>query len=286
MAQPRDEVATAISFTGRMCAASRHLESSRSDALFTDPLAGKLAGMRGMQQPMGDWILVPRTRFGDDVLRTAYEQKGARQLVLLGAGMDTRAFRVPLPDLRVFEVDQQTTFDVKEPLLEGEPLSVLSRHIVGVDFVNPAGQTNDKCEHGPPIWEEFLLESGFDSNIPTVWLLEGLVMYLPEGAVLEMMSRIGGLSAPNSVVFHDAISASYVQVGVRVAGEPFISGSDDYSGLWSEHGGFRRNSRAIDFSSIHMNRKTRSLDVDETRPLVTPAIGRGRNIVIFFQAEK
>eukprot|EP00966_Prymnesium_polylepis_P228316 5284102-Prymnesium_polylepis.1 len=73
---------------------------------------------------MGSWIMVPRTRYGDDLLEQYY-QKGCRQLVLLGAGMDARAYRVTgLPELRVFEVDQQTTFDVKEPLLAGEQISV------------------------------------------------------------------------------------------------------------------------------------------------------------------
>ena len=62
---------------------------------------------------MGDWVMVPRTRFGDDYLREQYA-RGARQLVLLGAGFDARAYRMPqLPDLAVFEVDQQTTFDVR-----------------------------------------------------------------------------------------------------------------------------------------------------------------------------
>ena len=78
-----------------------------------DLQAYKLAGAEGRAQPMGDWIMVPRTRFGDDYLREQYA-RGARQLVLLGAGFDARAYRMSqLPDLAVFEVDQQTTFDVR-----------------------------------------------------------------------------------------------------------------------------------------------------------------------------
>ena len=51
--------------------------------------------------------------------------KTAVQLVLLGAGMDSRAYRMEgIADARVFEVDQQTTFDVKEPLLHYDPLKV------------------------------------------------------------------------------------------------------------------------------------------------------------------
>lgn len=283
MAQSYTEVTTAISFTGRMCAASRYEESQRRDSLFADPLAGKLAGSSGMQQPMGAWILVPRTRFGDDVLYKAYADKGARQLVIMGAGMDTRAFRVALPDLSVFEVDQPTTFDVKEPLLEGEPISVLSRTVVGVDFVNPGSGPG----HEPPMgWREALLNSGFNPDVPTVWLLEGLVMYLADAVVYEMARDIGSLSATGSVIFHDAISAGNVQSGIRVAGEPFLSGSDDYKGLWARHGGFCKGGQALNFDSIYVNRAKRSLDVDSRCPLVTPETGRGRKLVVFFHAEK
>lgn len=53
--------------------------------------------------------------------------------------MDSRAFRMPLPELAVFEVDMQTTFDVKEPLLDGEKLTVKSRAVVATEF----------ADHGP-----------------------------------------------------------------------------------------------------------------------------------------
>ena len=109
-------VANSHAFTARMCAASRWEESSRPDSLFDDPLAKKLAGDEGLAQPMGSWIMTPRTRYADDYLRLHYAN-GCRQLVLLGAGMDSRAFRLPLEGTKVFEVDSQSLFDVKEPLV-------------------------------------------------------------------------------------------------------------------------------------------------------------------------
>ena len=130
-------VTTAHSFTGRMCAASRWEESQRSDSLFDEPQAYKLAGNEGRASPMGGWIMVPRTAFGDNFLRQHYA-KGARQLVLLGAGMDARAYRMTgMEQLRVFEVDQQTTFDVKEPLLETDELRVQQRSVVATEFSRP-----------------------------------------------------------------------------------------------------------------------------------------------------
>jgi len=79
-AAPKDEarVTTAHSFTGRMCAASRDDESRRADGLFVDPMARGLAGAEGHAAPMGAWILVPRTRHGDDFLVEHY-RRGCRQ---------------------------------------------------------------------------------------------------------------------------------------------------------------------------------------------------------------
>merc|ERR1711988_1447065 len=84
LSRAEPQVTTSHAFTGRMCAASRHEESARDDSLFFDPLGAVLAGNKGMDAPMGSWILVPRTRYGDDVLVERYREYGARQLVLLG----------------------------------------------------------------------------------------------------------------------------------------------------------------------------------------------------------
>ena len=201
MVAREQRVQTTHSYTGRMCAASRWQESKRPDSLFTEPQAKKLAGDEGLANPMGEWIMVPRTRFGDDLLRHCYA-RGARQLVLLGAGFDARAYRLQgVEELRVFEVDQQTTFDVKEPLLVEERLLVASRHVVPTEFT----------ERGA--WAKQLGTRGFDVQVPTVWLLEGLLMYLSIEDTKVMMGEIGRLSAPSSVVFHDACSASFVAHG-------------------------------------------------------------------------
>ena len=268
-------VATSHSYTGRMCAASRGIESKRSDSLFTDPLGDRLAGDEAIDNEMGAWILVPRTRFGDDLLRKSYDQDGARQLVMLGAGMDARAFRMQgLPELKVFEVDQATTFDIKEPLVRGEELLVESRHTVATDFSHKKG------------WGEDLVESGFDPSVPTVWLLEGLLMYLSMPDTVDLMQMIGELSAPKSVVFHDAITASYVRRSIQVAGAKFIGGSDEYAGLWAQHAGFS-NGTVHDFNkAILVDRQQRRLIVDRNTPEASPGLCRGHDLVLFVEARK
>ena len=284
------QVTTRHAFTGRMCAASRYLESQRRDSLFTDPLGGTLAGSEGLAQPMGEWILVPRTRYGDDFLVHQYRANGARQLVLLGAGMDSRAYRrfassatastasgvTDLPELKVFEVDQQTTFDVKEPLLTGAELTVAARVAVGHDFAT-GGQNG---------WAKALLAHGFDPRVPTVWLLEGLLYYLKHDDVVAVIRNIGELSAPRSSVFHDGVSEQYMYAGVAPGGAPFISGSDDYSRRWREHAGFDV-SFVRNFASIKVDRGRRHLAIDN-RPgsEATPSVCRGREIVLFVDAFK
>jgi len=272
-ADDNSRVATAHAFTGRMCAASRWEESRRSDSLFTDELSYKLAGREGRAQPMGGWIMVPRTRYGDDFLRRHYAN-GCRQLVLLGAGMDARAYRMSgMDELRVFEVDQQTTFDVKEPLLLDAQLSVDSRAVVATEF----------SEQGR--WARDLQRAGFDRSVPTVWLLEGLLMYLSAEDTVDLMSHMGSLSARGSAVFHDAVSASYLFQGINVAGAPFIGGSDQYGALWAQHAGFDRT-YARDFSSVSVNRRLRRVDIDQRVPEATAQVCRGKNVVLFVEAVK
>merc|ERR1719174_2273354 len=245
-------VETPHSFTGRMCAASRAEESRRSDALFSDRIADKLAGREGRAAPMGAWILVPRTRFGDDLLAEAYERNGARQLVLLGAGFDARAWRVPLPDLRVFEVDQPTTFNVKEPLVKNEALTVAERRAVPADFTVRGA------------WSRSLKAAGFDPAVPTVWLLEGLLMYLSASDTQDLMQDVGALFAPGS--------------GVVLGGAPFIGGSDQYAALWRRVG---FDAFVHDFRAIYVDRQNRRLGIDRSYPEATPDVCRGRNLVLF-----
>merc|ERR1719215_613069 len=271
-------VSTPHSWTGLMCAASRYEESLRPDSLFVDHLSKELAGPEGLRNPMGAWILVPRTAFGDELLWRFYTEKGCRQLVLLGAGVDARAFRLEgMPELNVFEVDQQTTFDYKDPIVQDHPLTVNSRVVVATDF-----STIQDDEH----WEQSLLQSGFDRSIPTVWLLEGLMMYLTDVEQRRVMRCIARLSPRNSVVFHDAITHTHVSSGIVVGGAPFVGGSDDYAGMWAKEGGFHQTSvRSID--RFWVDRRNRRLMQDTSASAeATVDVCRRQKLCLFVQTEK
>ena len=120
--------------------------------------------------------MVPRTRFGDDFLFTHYTKKrnACRQLVLLGAGMDARAYHLDKrlyggwkDGLVVFEVDRPTTFEYKESLLWGEELRVKDRVVVPFEFTEQKdAEPFWPLAFGPPPGTlslgQALIEKGFD----------------------------------------------------------------------------------------------------------------------------
>ena len=117
-----------VSDTAFLAAAYRAKETERADALFRDPLAALLAGERGRRiidalPPkafIGGWTVVIRTRVIDAMIREAIAS-GIDTVLNLGAGLDTRPYRLDLPaSLRWIEADQTHVIDYKENLLANE----------------------------------------------------------------------------------------------------------------------------------------------------------------------
>ncbi|MEU5045375.1 class I SAM-dependent methyltransferase [Streptomyces griseorubiginosus] len=178
----------------------RALETERENALFRDPLAQAFAAAGGLwpsSPPLPDdeaarrrrlavsFSIVIRTKFLDDLLHEACAS-GVRQVVLLGAGMDSRAFRMDWPvGTRLFEVDTAAPLDFKASVLRRE------RAVARCDRITVAVDLRDD-------WPDALAAAGHDPALPTVWIAEGLLIYLPEDAVDLLLSRIGARSAPGS----------------------------------------------------------------------------------------
>ena len=116
-----------VSDTAYWIAHLRSVETQRSDSLFRDPLAGLLAGDRGkaiadsMPYPSASgWAIVMRTCIIDDYVRAAIAE-GCDTVLNLGAGLDTRPYRLELPaSLKWIEVDFPATIELKEERLAGE----------------------------------------------------------------------------------------------------------------------------------------------------------------------
>ena len=120
-------VRKAVANTGLLVAAIRAKESAREDRLFTDPFADKLAGETGKELlaaaitgsgEQSTAQIVVRTRFFDDALLRLAQL--AKQVVILAAGMDARAYRLDWPDgTTVYEVDQQDLHRRQSPTARG-----------------------------------------------------------------------------------------------------------------------------------------------------------------------
>ena len=117
-----------VADTAFLVAGCRALESERARPLFRDPLARKLAGdfirpahKGGLSVDLG-WFVVIRTMMIDDLIRQALAE-GVDTIVNLGAGLDTRPYRMELPEtLRWVEVDFPAVIDVKnEQLIDDRP---------------------------------------------------------------------------------------------------------------------------------------------------------------------
>jgi methyltransferase (TIGR00027 family) len=215
--------------------------------LFRDPLAHVLAGQEGRENGSGvSWVVVPRTRFMDDFLREQYA-RGVRQCVVMGAGMDARPFRLGLNEMHFFEVDQQTIFDVKEPLVAQIPLEAASRTYIPM-LVEDRGLA------------DALRRAGFDPAQPSAWILEGLMMYLNPRQAVAMADTLKELAAPGSALVHEGLGGSGYQ-GIVYCGAPFTGGSDDYPGLWKRAGFV---SKVTDFSAVTVDRGSRCLRVQDS----------------------
>ncbi|WP_159662714.1 class I SAM-dependent methyltransferase [Streptomyces mexicanus] len=194
-AQPSGVWATAVGV-----ARGRALESERENALFRDPLARAFAAAGGLwpsSPPLPDdeaarrrrlavtFSIVIRTKFLDDLLQQA-SASGVRQIVLLGAGMDSRAFRMDWPEgTRLFEVDTAAPLDFKASVLRQErAVARCERIAVAVDLRED--------------WPRTLTAAGHDPTMPTVWIAEGLLIYLPGDAVDLLLARISAQSAAGS----------------------------------------------------------------------------------------
>src|SRR5437762_8297220 len=128
---------SSVSDTARWVAMYRAMESERSDALFHDSYARRLAGQHGEQilasMPQGRrwaWPMIVRTAVMDEIVMRLVTQEGVDTVLNLAAGLDARAYRLDLPrQLHWIDVDLEGILSYKESALAGE------RPRCGVEFI-------------------------------------------------------------------------------------------------------------------------------------------------------
>ena len=144
-----------VADTAFWVASYRAAESARPDALFRDPLAARLAAARGRDMAdridgsrQVEWVVVMRTCIIDDFIREAIAA-GCDTVLNLGAGLDTRPYRLELPPtLRWIEVDFAPTIDFKNAELRDEkPRCRLERR--AVDLGDPTARSSPTSTPAP-----------------------------------------------------------------------------------------------------------------------------------------
>ena len=209
--QPGQPSLTALG-AARLRAAHQVLDGA---SILADPLAARILGSddeasldHAHSHPLGPrlrWFIAARSRIAEDALNVAVE-KGARQLVVLGAGLDTLAYRTKLAGrLRIFEIDHPATQAWKRDKLTAAAIAVPdSLAFVPVDFER---QT----------LADALGAAGFDHGARTFFSWLGVVPYLTEQAVFSTLALIAGLRGGGEVVFDHVNPAASIAPAGRIA---------------------------------------------------------------------
>jgi methyltransferase (TIGR00027 family) len=206
------------SWTARRVAAHR-LDFSRVPAPYGDPaadeaLAGDVAGeLRITEGRMHDY-LAARTAFFDRIVVGALDG-GVRQVVIGGAGYDGRALRYAKPGVRWFEVDHPATQADKRERLDRLGLDAAHVRFVAADFA------------ADPV-ADLLLAAGLDTSAPSLFLLEGVAVYLEPAVVDSILDQFRQVAdAGSRLAISVSLSGGYDRGGragfrasVAARGEP------------------------------------------------------------------
>jgi methyltransferase (TIGR00027 family) len=167
--------------------------------------------------------IVARARFIDDVAKEEIE-KGVKQYVLLGAGLDTFVQRNTAISLQVdiYEIDQPEMLAWKEEKLIENGYKIHDNlHFVPVDFENSS-------------WWDELLEKGFDANLPTFLSCTGVTLYLTKDAINDTLKKIASLASGSTIAIafylpleqldeKDKPLLEMAIKGAAASGTPFVS---------------------------------------------------------------
>ncbi len=196
------DLATSVGATATMVAAARAVATRQGDPLVDDPFAESLvravgihAFIAALEDPtaLADTpaaqllidVVAVRTRFFDDFL-TESAAAGIRQTVILASGLDARAYRLDWPTgATLFEVDRAEVVDFKSRVLSEQGAA-------------PAAELRTVATDLRDDWAAALRAAGFDATVPTAWIAEGLLVYLPGHAQDRLLETITRLSAPGS----------------------------------------------------------------------------------------
>jgi methyltransferase (TIGR00027 family) len=189
-------------------------DKSREQLAKTEKLIRSGAsGMRIEYAKVMSDMMALRTSAIDAAVREAVA-RGAKQLVILGAGYDGRAWRMPeLGGVKVFEVDHPATQGAKRKRIPELPPAFGDVSFVSINF--------EQQQLG-----EVLARAGHDRSVQTCWIWEGVVMYLTKEAMRATLASVSARSAPSSTLivnYHSQNRRLIARLIFRLIGEPMIS---------------------------------------------------------------
>ncbi|SPM28938.1 O-Methyltransferase involved in polyketide biosynthesis, partial [Mycobacterium terramassiliense] len=209
------EITESVGATALGVAAARAAETESENPLISDPFARVFLDAAG--EGMWNWFAAPdlpaeiaeaepdlkprmqgmvdymaaRTSFFDRFFLDA-TRAGASQVVILAAGLDSRAWRLPWPDgTTVYELDQPRVLEFKSSTLRDNG-ALPTCNLVHV----PIDLRHD--------WPAALREAGFDASLPSAWSAEGLLPFLPAAAQELLFERVDALGAAGSRIAVEA----------------------------------------------------------------------------------
>ena len=229
------DIRTGVGYTALVVAAWRALHTAAVEPLARDEYARHFVGaaadpyLTGLlaAAPAGDAAVFPhlygvQTRFFDEFFATAAAD-GIRQMVIVAAGLDTRAFRLRWPaGTTVFELDQPAVLAFKADVLAGlGARPAADRVAVGADLRGD--------------WAAALTAAGFDPARPTAWSLEGLLPYLTGPAQDGLLAGISALSCDGTRIAIGALGAHF--------------DAEEFAAVVADHPGVRIF-RDVDFGAL------------------------------------
>ncbi len=152
--------------------------------------------------------VIARTQLFDEIFLDALDE-GVRQIVILGAGMDTRALRFSNKNhgTKVFELDVEKTQHQKIQILKRKKVALPDELIfAAIDFNN---------QHIPDVLQKI----GYKRNMKTLFLLEGVTMYLRADTVEKILAFIRDSSQKGSNIVFDFVHASVLRRENKFYGE-------------------------------------------------------------------
>ncbi|MFQ5979899.1 MAG: class I SAM-dependent methyltransferase [Candidatus Heimdallarchaeota archaeon] len=202
-----DDTNSAVPFTARLMAYYRAKEYENDHPWILDPFAARLAGdMREYVNKHShfseiDYGVVRSYYIEHNLLTPWCTTQTKSQIVLLGAGLDTRAYRFqPLQTNthHIFELDFPIVIEYKGEVLKDEkPLCELVRIPADLSHLD---------------WSTQLIASGFSSEVPTFWVLEGLAYYMEEEEVISLLKKAAEISSDSSQIFVDVCVPSVAEL--------------------------------------------------------------------------